>query len=328
MACDREIEPTAHSSPRPACRIFVASAPHLRDEMALSATARRTAGVWKHASHAVSYWIHQSLACHPWRTHEAEQADLVYVDSLYDYRCSVQHLDGWPGRVQWLAALNATRPMRSLAAYISSFLSPCWLREFSREFVSLHEHAGREEVLVAPFVVSKPAWLVNERQPVPWALAASGHVERLVLFVGSMTKLYLNPTRYLIWRQLVDDPRATVWSPNVACRFGSLAGVCVPRGTRRANSSLLEAQCRRECGEETREGAPSSLTALCEPSARHARLERMCKPAFQLGINVSDPEVLLPREVSHSCMRRAAVACAEPQLHAQSHSCTRMLASG
>ena len=79
--------------------------------------------------------------------------------------------------------------------------------------------SGVHSSLVVPFVVTRPRWLVDERVPgpstLPWA------ERKLLFFAGHVPKLFQSKTRYLLWKQLRRDPRATTHSWTIQCTVGS-----------------------------------------------------------------------------------------------------------
>ena len=98
---------------------------------------------------------------------------------------------------------------------------------------------------LAPFVLSKPWWLVGASRKatdppapaeVPW------DQRRLLFFAGHVPKLYIAPTRYHIWKQIRRHPGVTALSATINCTIGSFS-VC-----RRVNNMTLQ-QSRGYCAD-------------------------------------------------------------------------------
>ena len=65
----------------------------------------------------------------------------------------------------------------------------------------LTDHGASHRDAIAPFVLSRPQWLVAPDGEVPTP-PGRWHERPLLFFTGHVPKLYINPTRYLIWRQV------------------------------------------------------------------------------------------------------------------------------
>ena len=106
---------------------------------------------------------------------------------------------------------------------------PPWTgSRIKKGLIKLTDHNPNANDIVAPFVLSKPWWLVGaDKKPtdsaapslVPWAS------RKLIFFAGHVPKVYIRPTRYIIWRQVRNYPGVTAISATLNCTIGSFS-VC------------------------------------------------------------------------------------------------------
>lgn len=114
----------------------------------------------------------------------------------------------------------------------------------------LVDRTRRPQDGTVPFVLSRPPWLVgsapppSELQPaIPW------HQRPLVLFAGHVPKLYLSPTRYLLWRAWRRDPRVSVYTKDIACSLRAHSICQHPDRWAADHATFCQADCQtaRSC---------------------------------------------------------------------------------
>ena len=86
----------------------------------------------------------------------------------------------------------------------------------------LTDHGASHRDAIAPFVLSRPQWLVAADGEVPTP-PGRWHERPLLFFTGHVPKLYINPTRYLIWRQIRRHPGVLAISATINCTIGQFA---------------------------------------------------------------------------------------------------------
>ena len=130
--------------------------------------------------------------------------------------------------------------------------------------------------MVTPFVVTgalaadpqSAAGRYIQAMRTPWAS------RKLVFFAGHVPALHNSEVRYLIWRQLRRDVRATTKSHTINCTIGQYAVCRRPmRWLRKQPNSFFINACKSSCGAGAQCGASERST----PDQNLQRLSRKCK---------------------------------------------------
>ncbi len=230
---------------------------------------------WMSNKFSAELWLQHALRKHPWRTAaNASSADLVLLEANYSMMCRAGKI--FSGRMAWARMVEALgvppKPKRQSPGSASppparglhpllrgsehvprAFVltdnecTPPWIGSRKPSSIQVTDHAARGNNVMAPFVLSRPWWLVGasrtERDPpapvrMPWS------DRQLIFFVGHVPKLYINPTRYLIWRQIRRHPGVTALSATINCTVGSFS-VC--RGISNMTTARLHTYCTPFC---------------------------------------------------------------------------------
>ena len=141
------------------------------------------------------------------------------------------------------------------------------------EYRMANDHGGS---VVTPFVVTGA--LAADPQSIegrsvqamrtPWAS------RKLVFFAGHVPALHNSKVRYLIWRQLRRDVRATTKSHTINCTIGQYAVCRRPmRWLREQSNSFFINACKSSCGA----GAPCGASEHNTPAQNLQRLLYKCK---------------------------------------------------
>ena len=224
---------------------------------------RYTPRSWRMNKFSVELWLQQAMRSHPWRSSTASDADLVLLEANYSMMCRAgkmfsgrflwQKMNGAlavppkPGKVKASlrgigGPLAAAPPPPQLAfhpelrgservpkAFVltDNECQPPWTgSRRAKGLIELTDHNPSNNDVLAPFVLAKPWWLVGaERGPkdaarpaeVPWS------ERKLLFFAGHVPKLYIRPTRYLIWKQVRRHPGVTALSATLNCTIGSFS---------------------------------------------------------------------------------------------------------
>lgn len=210
---------------------------------------------------SVELWLQHALRDHPWRVGTAAASDLVLLEANYSMMCRAGKM--FSGRFMWqkmngalgvapkqpkgkallrsapalaippppppVAHLGLRGSERAPKAFVltDNECQPPWTgSRRAKGLIELTDHNPSNNDVLAPFVLAKPWWLVGaERGPkdapapaeVPWG------DRRLLFFAGHVPKLYIRPTRYLIWRQVRRHPGVTALSATLNCTIGSFS---------------------------------------------------------------------------------------------------------
>jgi len=208
---------------------------------------RYTPKDWPANKFAAELWIAQALVHHPWRVDSVRHADLVLMESNLSMACRVGKM--FSGRNMWkqlskalgtgewdgktgVRGQGSPHPLLSemrnstTAAVVltDNECPPPWtgFGHPERPVIKLKDHGPGKYDAVAPFVLSRPPWLVGRPRAmqtpslVPWA------DRKLLFFAGHVPKLYIQPTRYLIWKQIRRWPKVTAISATINCTIGSM----------------------------------------------------------------------------------------------------------
>ena len=221
--------------------------------------ARYTPRTWMANKFSVELWLQRAMAesgGHPWAVLTSPSADLVLLEANYSLMCRAGKM--FSGRFMWqkmndaigvtpkgrpkpppgmppsppppVHALLQGAEKTPMAFVLTDNECPApWTGSRKKKgLIELTDHNPGSHDVVAPFVLSKPWWLVGaERKPkdgapptlVPWG------ERKLLFFAGHVPKPYIRPTRYLIWRQVRRYPGVTAISATLNCTIGSFS-VC------------------------------------------------------------------------------------------------------
>ena len=220
---------------------------------------------WYPNKFSAEMWVQRAAQHHPWRVRRSEDADVVLLAANFSMYCSAGKQ--WSARFVWRKmlplmgytgkdtggllhppALNGTEKTPKLLVLTNRECQPPWAHVWKPPvFVMLTDHnAGKYDATV-PFVVSRPPWLVGAAgsEPPPAVSRASKtawSARRLLFFTGHVPKLYINPTRYHIWRQVRREPGVTALSATINCTVGSYAEC-----RREVSDAQLRTYCRPYC---------------------------------------------------------------------------------
>ena len=246
--------------PLPRCKIFVHDP--LSQQASLGVPDRYVPARWPHNQYAAEHYLWESLRSpdHPWRVARVEDADVVYLAFNHSMLCFAGKPNTLRRQLKTLAGLEQLWPSKAAQARLPLFVpahyAQCPVRSFFEgagqftllsEFASSSQRVTDSTTAVSPFVVSEPAWLVaptlgaDRPASTPWDERTG-----LVFTAGHVPKVYLNPTRYLIWRQLRRDRRALAVSPTLLCSVGTYS-VCNANLTSK-NDTWLKTYCHEFCG--------------------------------------------------------------------------------
>lgn len=239
---------------------------------------------WPHHQYSMEHWLERALIDHPWRTASQERADAVWVASNFSMRCiagkSYSSRRTWEhsmrDRSLWKhECLESKRcskivhastvqpkliPLQSLACknpWTDSTLPRDVL--FLLEYQRMSARRGNFTSLnvVSPFVVSRPPWLVGTATPpprVPWLQ------RKLLFFSGHIPKLYINPLRYRLWRQVRSREDVTTVSHTLSCALVQFRDCSRGDAWLRAQPhDWYQRHCRPWCG----------ASAACQGSCQH-----------------------------------------------------------
>ena len=130
--------------------------------------------------------------------------------------------------------------------------------------------------MVAPFVVSRPPWLVGEAPSPP---APPWLARKLLFFAGHVPKLTISKIRYLLWRQLRRSEHATTVSHTAACMIGSYR-VC-------RSKSAVDSSFRTYCHAHCRD---MGLNQSC--AATRKQLRRECGAYKSIDFDSEVPDMI------------------------------------
>jgi hypothetical protein len=249
--------------------------------------AHRQPAAWQAHQHAIEWYLAEVARHSAWRVTERHRADLVLVVANYSLFCiagkTFARRTNWynmlSDRVLWPhGAANASMRESVLVPLQANMCGTPWadVRGSFRpaNVLALSETMRARDpwsVLVSPFVVASPSWLVEEsttagptgssrteavQARVPWAR------RRLLFFSGHVPKLFHSSMRYLLWKQARRDPRVTARSRTIRCTVGAYE-TCL----------LSDAELRRRALEI--ESAQDRGWAMVERSVRNERVSGM-----------------------------------------------------
>lgn len=191
---------------------------------------RYTPKNWMTNKFSAELWLQRALRTHPWRTENASEADLVLMEANFSMCCRAGKM--FSGRFMWAkmnTALGLPPPKQkgqttppltgslhpllrgsehAAKAYVltDNECMPPWTgAKRMKGLIELTDQSPHGNDVLSPFVLTKPWWLVGaSRTPADNAAPAevAWDERRLLFFAGHVPKLYIAPTRYLIWRQV------------------------------------------------------------------------------------------------------------------------------
>lgn len=235
---------------------------------------------WETNKFSAEMWLRRAVDDHPWRVRHPSQADVVLLSANFSLYCrSGKSFTGrsvWKGLVHLLgdpagssADCKGCKPIQGLRSGTAKFITltnnECkapWTGAVrpKRIFAVTDQKPGSFGVL-APFVVAQPAWLTAPTsgalraamslsaagpRRVPWA------ERELLFFLGHVPKLYIEPTRYRIWRQVRRLPNVTALSGTLNCSVGQFSAC---RVVDRLSDEQLQTYCHDYCRAHAEEGA-------------------------------------------------------------------------
>jgi hypothetical protein len=288
---------------------------------------------WDHDPFSTEVWLQRSLAHrqHPWIVSSHLTADVIFVAANLSLMCisgkaeisRKMWLDGMKrllGLMQLQGNGSVAAPM-VVASYqykqgcIGQKYSPPWPLEANLKphmvlvdqiLHSSHAALGQMHSslratvssplrqqpfpIITPFAISSPHWLTSGRVSphTPWVR------RKLIFFGGHVPKLYINPLRYRLWRQLRRDPRATTMSRTIGCTVAAYVTCTRNREwpTDDGNVSFFHSHCYANCpsllrpaaaaaaagrksdAHDTERGAASWSASRSDSSAVRARKQR------------------------------------------------------
>lgn len=230
------------------CKIYVA-------ELNQPVPQRKMPKDWPNHQHAFELHLNAAAQRSPWRVESRADADLILAagnlslfcasgmtfsrrrawfdmlsnPSLWASAQQARFVDGSPPVLVGLQKIDCGTPWSDMRG---SFKPQNTI--LLKEQVDSQRHWSDvrmlSNVLISPFVVSRPAWLVRRRDGgdsfgdvtassapphVPWA------TRKLLFFAGHVPKLFNNDLRYLLWKQLRRAPSVTARSWTIMCTVGS-----------------------------------------------------------------------------------------------------------
>ena len=205
---------------------------------------------WMTNKFSAERWLQIAMHTHPWRAARASSADLILLEANFSMSCRAnkmfsgrflwQKMNGAialppkvpkPGAppVQLHQVLKGSEHVPKAYVLTDNECMPPWTgSRRMKGLVELTDQNPHGNDILAPFVLTKPWWLVGAtRRPMDAAAPTPivWHQRRLLFFVGHVPKLYIAPTRYHIWRQIRRHPDVTTFSATLNCTIGSFS-VC------------------------------------------------------------------------------------------------------
>ena len=249
------------SRPFPRCRIYVHTSRHtsLGNERSRESTNSmayaESHATWRDHHYSTELWLNEALQRHPWRVTDPNEADLIYLAANLSRACyagkSFSAMRMWKELVAevWGNSLVYKAPKAISMQYMAC--RPWTGSQIPRDLLMTTEFVQKAKQLAstrpAPFVISRPLWLVGAASPPPSPPFAQ---RKLLLFSGHVPKLSVSPTRYHIWKQLrLQRHRATVQSHTINCTIGQFE-VCrwPPEVLAQKSNDWFRTRCHSYCG--------------------------------------------------------------------------------
>ena len=258
---------------------------------------------WLANKFSAELWVQRALVSHPWRVAAPEDADLILLAANFSMYCragksysarffwrKLLPLMGYTGKPTPLlrapALGNATaRTPKLLVLTDNECTSPTSHTWKPREVLGITDHGPGAYDAVAPFVLSRPPWLVAAGAADQSAAQGAWDARPLVFFTGHVPKLYINPTRYLIWKQIRRAPGVTALSATINCTIGQFAACRAPPPTDAGYKTFCLPYCDSHREDDWRvalNDAPGRVSAAKGPPKGVRRGGRGCssKGAF------------------------------------------------
>ena len=172
---------------------------------------RYTPKRWMNNKFSAELWLQRALRTHPWRTTTAATADLIFFEANYSMFCRAGKM--FSGRFLW-SKMNAALGMppgkgkppplphealRGAEAVPKAYVltdnecMPPWTgSKRYKGLIELTDQAPHFNDVLAPFVLTKPWWLVGgSRGPIdpPAPAIVEWQRRRLLFFAGHVPKL-------------------------------------------------------------------------------------------------------------------------------------------
>lgn len=291
-----------------ACRIHLLDLP-VEKQTRLAVASRLPSGIpedpvgWEDHQLAVELRLARALATHAWRAPNASNADAVLILTNRSKLCApmfqasgrgakgMAYALGAYSKALWDAALRAAAALPRGTAPVLQVVSEqdgaCSRLPMPPD-VAAGDDEGRRptlylvEALINARVVGKRAQFFHSPTPFarrPLQLPAVGAAAewgardpatRLLFFAGHVPKLFQSLTRYLLWKQLRNDSRATTQSRTINCTVGAYVAACSLRASQVAAKPARWFEhdfCAPYCAADWAERASSS-TPSCGTGQR------------------------------------------------------------
>jgi hypothetical protein len=302
------------------CRIYVHTAQR-------SVAQQHVPSKWAHNQYSVELWLQRSLhGLHPWRVHTIAEADLIFFASNFSLYCAAgrtyQRRLLWDELMSDSSLNNASRRTPSFLPLQYGGCAEPWVgatplghgrRKRPPSMLLLLDLALRKGAdrrnhgVISPFVVASPPELVAETVAAPALTAADFGSRRLLFFAGHVPKLYLNPLRYRLWRQLRQyRANVTTLSSTLACTVGAYAPCQLSDADLAAKppaffTSFCHAFSASHCGLKPPFTGTCGGSEKNTPSRAVARFRRGCAAYTKIDFASELPEMLLDtRRLLHS----------------------------
>jgi hypothetical protein len=265
---------------------------------------RYTPRAWRHNKFAVELWLQDAIATHPWHVDHAASADLVLLEANFSMMCRAGKM--FSGRFLWQkmnellgvtpkskakgkpspppppihlhTALQGTERVPKAFVLTDNECPPPWTGNRKlKNIIGVTDHNPNNNDVLAPFVLAKPWWLIGGTRGAadhpPPARVAWGE-RRLLFFAGHVPKLYIRPTRYLIWRQVRRHPGVTALSATLNCTIGSFS-ICPEAVMPNFSVARSRTYCQDFCASHIMDDYKTLLT---DAPGHHRNTSRVAPP--------------------------------------------------
>ena len=233
---------------------------------------------WETNKYSAELWLRRAVEDHPWRVRHPSQADVVLLSANFSLYCSAGK--SFTGRSVWKGLVNllgdpagssadckGCKPIKGLRSGTAKFITltnnectaPWTGAVRPKDIFAVTDQKPGSFGVLSPFVVAQPDWLtarpggtlgasLSAAGPsrVPWA------ARELLFFLGHVPKLYIDPTRYHIWRQVRQLPNVTALSGTLNCSVGQFSAC---RVVDRLSDEQLRSYCYDYCRTHAEDGA-------------------------------------------------------------------------
>jgi hypothetical protein len=262
---------------------------------------RYTPNNWLTNKFSAEFWLARELQASHWRTTDPAQADLVFLASNFSMQCRAgkQHTS----RLMWKTLLpllgygskpngqlqapllNGTAVTPKLVVLTNQECKFPWSSTWLPKGISgiFDQQVRGVRGIIAPFVLARPSWLLGDAAaPATKAWAR----RKLLFFAGHVPKLYINPTRYLIWRQIRRHPGVTAVSASINCTVGQFSAACqTGGGVKTLSDDALHTFCRPFCRSRIADEERIALDELSE--------ERKSRPILRGSKKIASAAALI-----------------------------------